>query len=537
MRTSNVLFVLYLGCVWSARDPCTFVGFRFAKTISHCLEGMCTGFELIQGVFVPESFTPSDSRLGRSNVSCDQAQVSMNRIFAPTTERAIPDEEIPWSVAAGLPADLKTALFLISTEIVPAMNRMYLSRQTATDALLGHMATIETIFAKYFQDTSRWTLVEPLIETTLEFNELLQKLNLMAEWSRFVPYSIDIFSGLTAPFIHFGFDLVALVGQSDNDQDQSELDALSIAASCNPVTYRAAYPQELKLNCRATFVNDAQASLDIARDMVKLSQDPHDEVAVVSLSRLVSYLPFHPPPSESAVMRMLRHQLQRDICPQLSKIFDGSSFWSENVKVAVSLIHHCSRRSIGYQQGIEASLSLPSVSPRPDLLTRPCPLSLSEALVNENFTWIEGFADEALESISGIVTDMTTRFITVNEPFIKRGDVSTFKPRKMFASSKQFEVVNRGLGRILGLCVRYTLPCGTRMGIPHGLLNAIVTNEGFASILMEIQVPQTRFRSFRDIGDFIRENVQEPAFYISLGIRDVIGPAGIYAIDSSAQFG
>ena len=513
-------------------DPCWFIGYRLAKSYSKCLDGVCVGIRLANGMFALAEFAEEISEARQ--VSCDEAQTVVDEYNSGI---ALLGEQRPRRGVSVLPTDLKSSLQEIGEVIVPAVRQTLFSRRRITESVFALMKSIDELLRTHFKSNPDWSLIRESYLKATEFKEFMSLLHLTQQWSDWVPYSVDVLPGLMADFIHFSFDLISVLGDpfKESDVHWNRLTVFTIVASCKPVQYRPEAEAELNTDCDMEYTTDVVAALETAAAMAKLRTDPTDPQAIFSVSKFVSRLPYGVNIPQTASVAMLRHQLYRELCPRVLNLIRDSSLWAEYKKSAVSLIHNC-RDYMPFDNIVASSIVLLATGIRPQALIAGEPEKLLEGLCDERFAWIEGFESTFTLTIP-VITHLVSKFLKTHRPFIKRDDVSVLRPRNKFQSGTKFESVMKGLGRLLGLCARYRVNCMPYLGVSEGLLYGILGQWGSRSLLTSIRAPRHELTTLDQVAKYLEENVHEPAFFISLGIRDVLGPVGIYAIDNPARFG
>ena len=498
--------VSFVGNVAGA-DPCWFIGLRLAKTRSRCVEGMCSELSVSEdekGVFPSELMDSS-----QVNISCEDAA----RIATSLTE----------SVPVSMYRSWDEALSHVGAQVIPAFRSVIYSKRHLSSDVIDVMAKFDQHLVQAYRSGADLAVV---IESH-SISSLFVLWSTVILWSHHVPFSVDVSNGLTAQCIHFGMDLLSVLGpQADIrfELDSLEPNAMTVAgcnAANNPVAYRPVYALELVLRFADALVSNPSASVAIASAMTQLVRNPADIHAASMVSSLVVSLGA----SESATDALLRAQLISEVCPHLTRILLESQLLQDMTKTAVSLIYLC-KPIIGERGGIEASIRL-AANPSKSIPTLEL-TSLLQGLVDWEFEWINGFSPTQ-QDVPLLLGSLASHFYKVYDPFIREEGVTRFKTRSHFQSDDLFELIMIGLGRMLALCIRYQIPCSTDFGLSP-VLEAIIERPIEDELIIAYIAPGFSGASPDHIDKTLMRNIREPLFYITAGVTDVIGPAGIYAL-------
>ena len=502
-----MLLIAVLGLLVKAvagGDPCWFIGFRFAKCRSECVDGMCTNIHQseIQGGKIFRSVVGGPATL--PNIPCKHAAMLASR---ESTETAVP-------------GSLEETLSEVRNRVLPAVRRMIYSKlHLGTESLEVMFKLDQTLLQHLWSGNDQSTV----LRDSLVLSELAVLWNKVVVWSHYVPYSVDTSHGLTAPFIHFGMDIISFLGPEAGQLFRLDSFAMTVAtlsAASYPVTYRPAHELELTLRLGADLRENAMTSVDIAFAMQQLVQNPANRRAASLVAQMIPSLQGN---LDNAAEALLHQQLVSDICPNLVGILSRSVPLLQFLKTAVSLIYIC-KPFAGERGALDASINL-LASPGNSIQETDVNI-LVAGLVDYEFPWINGFSSDH----QGIpLITLVKRFIDVYEPFAIDGDAARHKIRSEFQSGDVFERTMVGLGRVIALCIRYRLSCNREPGL--GFLMVSSFDDPWVDGIIQDNTAQ-RFpdESRERVQEIFQTNIREPRFYIAQGIRDVIGPAGIYAL-------
>ena len=233
--------VSFVGNVAGA-DPCWFIGLRLAKTRSRCVEGMCSELSVSEdekGVFPSELMDSS-----QVNISCEDAA----RIATSLTE----------SVPVSMYRSWDEALSHVGAQVIPAFRSVIYSKRHLSSDVIDVMAKFDQHLVQAYRSGADLAVV---IESH-SISSLFVLWSTVILWSHHVPFSVDVSNGLTAQCIHFGMDLLSVLGpQADIrfELDSLEPNAMTVAgcnAANNPVAYRPVYALELVLRFADALVSN-----------------------------------------------------------------------------------------------------------------------------------------------------------------------------------------------------------------------------------------------------------------------------------------
>ena len=501
------LLVSFVGVV-AGSDPCWFIGLRLAKTRSHCMGGMCTDIYLAEdgrGVFPCQLFNAIEA-----NISCDHADTIALRLTGPAPHRSVPIE------ISRIEARLRA-------HVLPAIVPMLFFKRHLSSDCIAVMAELDRHLLQAYRSGKK--LVQ-LVDSAA-FHNFFVVWSAVIMWSHHVPFTVDVSSGLIAELIHFGMDILSVLGPQAEIRfglyrlEPSMMAVATYNTGSNPVAYRRMYDLELALHFRVDIVSDPTRSVHFASAVTKLVQNPGDVVVGALVSRLVMSL--HE--SQSATEALFRAQLLEEVCPHLDRLLIECEALRGFTKTAISLIHLC-KPVIGERGAIEASISLVA-DPR-----RSIPESdldeLLAGLVDWDFAWIHGFSLDQ-ENVPFLLTRLAHRFAAEFRPYILVDGVLQFRTRSHFESADSFERTMVGLGRMFALCTRYEVACRTELGLTP-ILEAIIERPLEDKRILDYIAPRFRTASPEESEGIIFNYIREPVFFISDGIAHVLGPAGIYSL-------
>jgi hypothetical protein len=190
-------------------------------------------------------------------------------------------------------------------------------------------------------------------------------------------------------------------------------------------------------------------------------------------------------------------------------------------RVAVSLVELCRENAV-QSRILAASVGLIN------RIYRTMPLSSVLKEITDGF--LSGYLVGLAQVPCGFASEMFSYFIDHHDSLrVKNGELD-FVDRNSFKSQSDFERNMKGLGRAMGMIL------GHCPAVPRSVIK--IHKAAYMSIYapvssLEPLMRQTLSRGERrdtreTIRDLIQERYSEPAFFVRLGITDIIGPAGIY---------
>jgi hypothetical protein len=515
-------------------DPCWFVGLRFGKTASQCVDGLCQGLRFAtEQMFIPRTFEENRDDVMGIDVSCEQAHAEMSAYLESVNEPLA--ESRPWRKATGLPTDIKQAMDELIENVMPAIWSILYQGRNLDETTLLTMGRFDRLLLLHLKGNPNWPSIRSLIVDSGEIRRILKVWNYLVEWTAGNPSSV---SSIGANVIHFVFDIISVIGPVEG-LDISGYTSLTttLTVGSQPVRHRPPHPQELSTDYDMGFEGNPEVALTIARHMSNLAEDPTNHDAARTVLSFVTSLPSHLGHHPSSATYMLVRQLHFEVCPRLLRIIQAQHFEREQTQMGVGLIYHCRDSSV-LSQRIGASLFLgeleADVSNREPIRTDSSRMTLN--LMEKNFSWLARI-DNSRVSSALVVKYIAIHFLSIYKPFLEQNDAMIFKPRNKFKSPEFFEVVMRGLGRLLGLCARYHADCNFTPGFRPILLSAVLGPVSSSSLITELRAPQRLVRDLDHIREYLIEYIHEPVFFIRLGLRDVLGSAGVHTITSTRSFG
>lgn len=278
-------------------------------------------------------------------------------------------------------------------------------------------------------------------------------------------------------------------------------------------------------------LEDPQRVLHISQSLSLFAETPTLWSSARDVSRFVSRI--NPASEFQATQAVLLYQLGREICPVISYALSLSPYWDANLKAAVSLLYRCNTLALAGDV-ILASLAMDPLSyhEADEALGTSDIDVLTAEIMNPTRTWISGLG-ETVTHPRAIVEELIPKFFEYFPPCTLKNGNMIFRQRSTFESSDEFESTLKGFGRLLGLAIKHRVEFAHRLRIPQPLYEAIHHGVPIPSLLDSIHASPIETRSVFATQELVDRTVREPILFIRFGIRDVLGPAGIFAISRS----
>ena len=454
-------------------DPCYFVGFRIAKAYSTCVESLCSNllFDEATGRIMISSGGQTSE--GLHPVSYSQAKQIRARIFSSSLdgERKRKRQDM-----------VDPTLQDIRTEINPSIRALLYMDQPC--AVKEAMARVDSNILKMSFESESWGSNRRALLSSPEMTELAHLLKLLIHKSITSPASYDMATGITAPFLHFMYDLLSLLPLEVMDARERAV-IYKVVVRFSPF-HREPYIGEFPVHSRMPFV-------DIARTIDDLA-DPRRAWKMGNVMDIIfdyNRLSFE---DSLAARLILQHETRRVVCDQLvgfSRIEIPTYATPLFVKTIVSAIDLC-KAKLPLVHRLEASLN---VAEKRGTAFLPSSVDFDDS----SLPWIMGFYPAVHISPASRAEAAVREYMT---------SMIHLQAFSEFDSREELERAMTSFGRALGLVVRY--------------------NRGRLAEILDI--PPVIFRELSD-KPLVRQT-PEAIFFIHRGMQDVLGPAGIHIFTS-----
>ena len=515
----RIFLVLILANCSVGLDPCWFVGFRFGKIQSNCENEICS--QIIRKPGSRKVF-PASREIRGDPIRCVEAAEMMEMYFNMRGLSVDADRSL--SMAESI-LEIRDAVDALSHAVVPAVRRMLFSMKPIDARILQIMQSIDETFLRHFTRSDSRDMLRSSIATSEGFRELQRFWAEVVKWSAYAPHAFDVETGLTAPFLHFNLDLISIM-EGRVEIRPVEFRIYFLVVGFTHVGYRREFAAFEVSPIQRSNLRDPITVLKMAEAILRIAVDPTDTEATLYVALLIGRVtPYRGP---SATELMLQRQFSIQVCPRLAHIFTlGHEFWRRNIKDAVSAIAYC-RRSTPERGLKEASFSLIERKGGHDLLRNPILDALVNEVENSDFPWSDGF-DPSVDGPDTIAFNIMKAYIARSTPFMSFGDMQLFRGSSSYESRTAFENAMRGLGKTIGLCIRYNGPCKELSPLPDAIVKAIFENYSPAYFTQALKLHKRSFGNSLSIEHNIEMFIYEPIFFMRIGIRHSLGPGGIYA--------
>jgi hypothetical protein len=501
-------------------EGCNFVGFRLIKIQSLCVNGFCskirkTPDNRLESTFLQDNLLP-----------CSEAEsiaLDILRPYAPSEEEHVRKRARTSSLL------LEDSLRDIADSVCLAI----MNNEDLDGSVISRMKEVDEALLKAAASASgTWGNHRELLLMNANIGRLFACGSTLLKQIGYVPNAIDTVGGPTGGILHFLYDLFSVVGvPPGTDMGKNTRYAAKQIFRKRAVLHRPLYANEVRIDNNDHSEISLRTSLMLAQTTGKLSDGKRLSSSELGLFvRFVSSLPSFDLTSTSRALLWV--QFQREICPKLKNVIDSVPDFLEIRRIAISVIHHCTQDA-PLKMRFEASFALENTGP-----TRPRnPLTntverIARDFHDSNNSFVGEFEFPLFViggRVKGFAEQTVTRFLKLFKPI----GAKRFKSRTQFESGTEFEHTMTGLGRVLGFAALQNAAFGPRLKIDQILLTAIHRPVDRETLAGSLNLGKKWSRTPRLLTQALNEFVHEPVWFIRAGIRDVLGPAGIYAISDA----
>lgn len=514
-----LLPVLQLAMSHDIDDPCWFVGMYLAKTHSICVNNECSGIHWLENrAIVAPLILIARISYPVSNVTCEEA--------AGLKESVV--NSVPYEPSADPTKKIQGILEDVRTLIVPAGGALvYSNRRIGPMTLFGMRRVHDTILS-LMKNQDNW----PQIRRELLGSSIMEQLNhvsyLLSQLGINTPNSFDVHTGLTADFTHFVVDIGSFLGFGTFTDSMLLLRmGWTTVAQMNVVNYRLPGPMELNIKTVEAHLGAQPQQLWMAKvlsQFVDTMNNNPQSVPYADLLRMsagftvvLSRINIDTDNRISAADAIVRYQLVKEVCPWIERVLEMIDMKEVWRKLGISLIELCSA-TVGTFELARAARCLVSIQP-----TNPIPAGSS--LMSSSVPWING-VDPNIGDQKLFVIDTVKKFLRENDPVSFVDGLGRFKPAKAFSNRDHFEATNIAFGRAIGLCIRHGIAVGDILTMD--IIMAVAIRQLPENEELYFFIRYLKLTDQLDPALAVQELVFEPVYYIRIGIRDVLGPAGLY---------
>ena len=485
-------------------DPCWFIGLRLAKTPSSCVRGFCKGIIFQDNQVLPESLGAEVSP-----VTCGSASRIMQTYLAEQDFKRVKSESV----------DVSAVVELFAIVVNPDSRRMLLEGGTEPlePATVAAMGAIDQILLQLFKESNEgeWRHIRDNLSRTETFESFLRLGDLIFRWIQTMRSRSEDVASRRTTFAHFFFDMFSLFGRQDGLMINLMAAATSEAIS-HPVEHRRRH--EMESYQPIEFFGTGFRGIAVLMTETLVNRGQLSEKKIRALARSIVMIDSHAAPDQSAAVAILLYQLRSHLCPIIHEIVQASHLWAtELVTETIAFINLC-RGHAWSQRLIDASVS---VSPRghsPYWLRSSDRRLIIQNLKRNDVPWANGLGESEARCTAATAFYSLVGFVELHNPLVRKGQFNILRPKAFFNSEQDFEDTMKGLGRAIGLCARYTQPMGVALRLHPYFFQAIYDAVDPRLLLDLFELPEAEQRDW----------INEPIFFVRLGIQDVLGLAGLY---------
>ena len=227
-----------------------------------------------------------------------------------------------------------------------------------------------------------------------------------------------------------------------------------------------------------------------------------------------------------AAFDMIVYQIHKSICPNIFGVIDSIDWRFNLLRFPSSLCAICAgvasldtllptSRALGQYSTPETSHGTPVVISNERHVE-----AAATALRHRDITWTLHY-DIHIQDRASFLESVLVEL----NPLVDVGSFNRFRIASEFPSRDEFESTMLAFGRLMGTFIRSELKLGTAVGLPfefYGYLRD--TRIPFGLILNAFDGIDTR--GITDPHEVLFSFIAEPAFFIRIGIRDILGPVG-----------
>jgi hypothetical protein len=149
--------------------------------------------------------------------------------------------------------------------------------------------------------------------------------------------------------------------------------------------------------------------------------------------------------------------------------------------------------------------------------------------------WIRGLDDDLVDDHQEFVEIAFQRFIENSGAVKLRDGYHEFATPADFESRILFENTMTGLGRALGLVIGYMARIRPTLRLRPGLDDALLKPVDEETIAAQLDLTRAERANPKLKSLAVMRKVYDPIFYVRRGIRETIGPMGVYALGEAVD--
>ena len=470
-------------------------------------------------------------------LSCDEAYSIQNVVLGAASTHQNNRPRRTRCSASGVLVEFRAS-------ILPSLRRLIFTSSWLDTVSIESMTEVHNLLFQTATAPNKWESLRSKIIGSPEFSELTYLFSALAKLTGSTPASFDVHNPRTAQAVHFMFDIGAFLGWGfATALIEREIGPLTEVILYNAVTYRSAMGLEFRrgfvLPEEEAILSSPMVLAETITDCARIVTMTSEQFQVSNMEELRrSFLRFlfalsdiklaeaGPRTAEEA---LLRHLLRTEMCPKVESMLSGIDLGDRWRKTLLGLIEFCvdSAPTASLIRANYRLLKIPVEWPSSLNLT---PLEMDDAVLalkEPNFDWIRGF-NQAIPEKRAFASLLLKRFVHTNTPFIDGGQMQRFRTVRDFPSQEDFVNTMVGFGRAIALVVRHGLHLSDVLYMRQALVAAIYGEvQPDDQLAHLIGLTAQRVPISQKTVDTLIRIIQEPAFFVKLGVRDVMGPLGL----------
>ena len=343
-----------------------------------------------------------------------------------------------------------------------------------------------------------------------QFRRFMNLLKLYARKTKHMPFSTmreDV--GIIHQFVKLAFDILSVVRDNEENYVECLQDILSLS------------PPETPLAIFST----AKRSLELTQAIGNLAPTSEEPLNIHLIAYFFEDIEYNRVRDPGATLLTIAY-IHSAVCPDIFSIIESIEWRPMIIRVASSLISLCSgvsRLSALASSNQVLNGNICRNIPEADLFKDSEYAAAASALLRGDSRWTDGFT-----SILSAPSVFFGNILSVLKPLVHEEKFNRFKTVSEFDSRNLFENTMLAFGRLCGVYMLNDFLLGPLLGLPFELYESIrymdVLNEPeIFSLLRNNGI----VRPTDPVDEAVMTYVAEPAFFVRLGMKDVLGPAGV----------
>ena len=492
-------------------QACRYIGARLAKTNSECLEsGFCSSIvKLEQSGEITSGFFHASTTIA-SSIPCSEAQG-----YAYVVRTRESSETVHACDSLGP---------LFERILLKGLNHLRVTNERLGTNVIKDMREFIACLNEAGDAASEISALVP------KFEKIMIRLLRQSISS---PHALDSQTGIFAPAFHFFFDVVAVLQEVKMPTAEALL-PITLQTYMFPALYRGRYLREAHMQLPPPTDAERAKAVAAAIDNLALAANRRADLLQSGIDTINFFLAT-PRLAPSATATMLDYILKSALCPNLVSV---SEFLESHpgvkrttaVKLGVTLISICSENStlIQREQASRALGRLLTGTPRESRLDLTFTIEDPVFIITDSRRpWISELDHDTSDDSALILRDHFFFFSKMNLREVVDQYVwehTMFIPKAEFDERMDYSEFTRGLGRVMGLCLR------DRARMDNLKLHPIIVKLLYSPLqkleleLIDFDAPVFDIPHWITLGEIL-----ESLAYVREGIQDVLGPGGLVA--------